>query len=349
MNLEQRLIATSEEIDRRFQVIKKINAGGPAGRALAIAYYADHVVEWFNDFAWTYDPRNISLVHPELGQLPVYLPMRLVDVQCEILEWFDWLRERGDDGWLPKSRGVGASYLATGYEVHQWLFEKGFAGTIISNTEEGVDKRSDPDSLFEKARIMIEHLPKWMRPDGFEIGLMSSHDNHRRLLNPETGATIVGKIGPNPGRGGRSSFAFADEAAHITNLTGVRRAMRDNTNCYVEISTYNGTAEPFYHSASKGGPRVFLVIWSDIPWYDDEWYQRKKEQYADDPAGFAQEIEANPAASIQDIVIPPTWVRAAVKFEAWLVSENIPTRMGMGMRTGGLDVAGYGSNLSIYR
>lgn len=332
----ERLERIHAEIDRRVKLVARIQDGGEAGIRLALDHYADHLVEWVRDFCWTYDPRNPSLNPP----LPAYVPMVPAPVQVELLEWLEWLLAERKDGWLPKSRGVGASYVACAFNTHRWLFEDGYSGSLLSMTEEEVDQRNDPDSLFQKLRILLEWTPKWQWPDEFDgVGQDSQHDNHRRLYNPETGATITGKIGRSPGRGGRRRAVFVDEAAHIRNLVEVRRALRENTNTIVEMSTYRGTGEPFYRSCQQGGDLVFLIKWDQIPWYDDEWYKAKKAQYADDPVGFAQEVEADPTESIENVVIPQKWVQAAVDLD---VSEVTPRPV-----IGALDVAGGGKNKNV--
>lgn len=325
----------SAEIERRAALVDDI-LSGDNGIALALDHYKDRPVEWVDDFAWTYDPRNPKLSVP----LPAYVPLKPAPVQVEMIEWMQWLLDEGKDGWLPKSRGVGASYIGSAFQTQKWLFHTGFAGSLLSMTEEEVDKRDDPDSLFQKLRIILEWTPRWQWPEGFEgVGEHSRHDNHRRLVNPENGATITGKIGKSPGRGGRRQIVMVDEASHIRNLTEVRRALRDNTNCIIEMSTYNGTGEPFFRSCQQGGRVVMLVTWKDIPWLDQEWYESKKAQYADDPAGFAQEVEADPTESVENVVIPAKWVQAAVKLDA---SDATPLPV-----VGALDVAGDGKNKNV--
>lgn len=351
MTPEERLSLINREIDRRIDLIRRIEAGGPEGIATALAFYQDQPVRWMHDFLWGFDPRNQKiLAHKgtdEEQALPVYVPMNPCTAQEEMILWMVGLREQRENGFVPKSRGVGLSYYAVALELFWWLFEPGFSGSVLANGEELVDQRADPDTLFEKARIMLEFLPAWMRPRGFELGRTSEHDNHRRLINPENGATITGKIGKNPGRGGRSSFCFVDEAAHIDDLVSVRRAIRDNSDCTVEGSTYNGTGEPFYQATEKGGPFVFKITWEDIPFYDQAWFERKRAQYADDPAGFAQEILADPTASVPDLVIPASWVRACIQFEGWYRETYGRSPNMTGGRYAGLDVAGYGSNKTV--
>ena len=335
MDANERRERINEEIDRRVKLVADIESKGNQGIELALDYYSDHLVEWVDDFCWTYDPRNPSLEVP----LPAYVPMNPAPIQAEFLEWIQWLRNEGLNGWAPKSRGVGASYFGSAYQIHAWLFEGGYAGSFLSMTEEEVDQRNDPDSLFQKLRIMLEWVPSWMLPEGFWVGQDSPHDNHRRLTNPENKSIITGKIGRSPGRGGRSSLILVDEAAHIHNLKEARRAYRENTNTAIEMSTYRGTGEPFYASAQQGGRQVFMIPWHAIPWYDDEWYEKKKAEYADDPVGFAQEIDADPTESLENVVIPQKWVQACVGFDAGEASTR-PV-------VGGLDVAGSGKNKNV--
>lgn len=303
----RRLERIDVELDRRYAIWSRLEQGGPVDIALALEQYAERPLEWMADWLFSYDPRN-----PDIG-LPPYVPTRLTPVQEQWVQWVFDRRAAQEDGWAPKGRGVGASYMACAICMHGWLFEEGFSATLLSEKEESVDKLSDPSSLFQKLRIILEHLPRWMVPRGFD---WDTHDNHRRLVNPASGSIITGVIGKNPGRGGRSTIAFVDEAAHIRNLTEARRALRDLSNCIIEISTYNGTGEPFYKSCKQADPeQVFKVTWRDLPeLYDEAWYQRKVEQYADDPAGLAQEVDADPTAAVEDLCIPYKWAQACVGF-----------------------------------
>lgn len=327
------------EIDRRLHFYQNFEPGSggdwQARRGSALEHYADELIEWASDWAWTYDPRNQN------RDLPVYLPFHLAPRQREMLEWRQDVREREENGSIPKSRGTGASYLACTHHTHCWLFEDGFSGKLLGEKEEQVDKRGDPDSLFQKVRIELEFLPDWQWPDGFNE---AEHDNHRRLINPQTGATIVGNIGQNPGRGGRGSMADIDEAAYIENLVEARRAMYNNCTTVFEISTFNGTGEPFYRRIQQvDDDKVFWITWQDIPFYDDDWYDKKRKEYeeAGDLAGLAQEVDADPEASVDNTVCPPEWVNAAIAWEP-------PEEAANGERRGSLDVAGSGSNENVY-
>lgn len=321
------------EIIRRWKLLKSIEEKGE--QALAMAHYAHHPVDWINDWCWTYDPRNAP------QELPVYLPMRLCERQEELIRWMRHLRATSNHGWVPKSRGTGASYLADANALHAWRFEPGYSASLVSMTEDDVDSKDDPDTLFQKLRIMLAHLPQWMRPEGFEVG--GPYDNHRRLVNPENGNIISGKIGSNPGRGGRSSETYVDEAAHIDHLTEARRALYEKSSCVIEMSTFNGVGEPFHNAVRQGGGQVFWIKWHHIPWYTQEWYEKKKKQYerSGDMAGFAQEIEADPTSSVEGLVIPALWVESA---RQWRPPEDYePTEQARY----GLDIADGGKNLSV--
>lgn len=332
LHAEDRLNAINAEIDRRINLLQTIEANG--AEALAMEIYAQDPVNWINDWCWTYDPRN-----PAQG-LPAYLPMRLFPRQEEWVLWTINRIENGENGWTPKSRGTGVSYCAVDVGAWMWRFRNGVSGSYVSMKEEEVDSKNDPDSLFQKIRIVLGHLPQWMLPEGFELG--GEHDNHRRIHNPENGNTLTGDIGSNAGRGGRKTFTFIDEAAHVANLGSARRALYNATDCLIEISTPNGTGEPFYQSVQEGGEQVFWFPWSDVPWYTDEWYAKMREKYrrAGDMAGFAQEVDMNFAASIDGLVIEPEWVEAARK---WRPSEDYEPDE----HAYGFDVADGGADSSV--
>lgn len=299
------------ELIRRTKKLHKIESDGAHGHALAMRYYKTRPVDWINDWVWTYDPRA------KRQGLQVILPMRLVPTQVQFAEWVIGLRKDGKNGWAGKGRGVGFSYIVIAILLHAWTFEDSFSASLVSETEDKIDKKDDPDTLFEKARIILRHLPRWMLPEGFRIG--GEYDNHRRLVNPANRSAIAGRMGRNAGRGGRCSIAIVDEADYVSNLISTRRALYQVTDTTIEISTFQSPQlTPFARSVERGGPRVFPTTnYKAIPWYDDAWLEEQREKFIDDPQGFALEILADRTADDEDVVIPQRFVTAAVDFDQW--------------------------------
>jgi len=281
---------------------------------------------WFDTFVVTYDPRR----HPAI------IPFTLFPKQRECIAWIDALYRNGQWGILEKSRDTGASWLAVGYAVHHWLFEEHFAAGFGSRKADLVDSGSNPDSLFEKMRMLIRRLPKWMIPNGWEkasrIGM---------IVNPENGATICGEAGDNIGRGGRKSIYFGDEFAFIERSQKVIAALSQNTDCFIGISTPNGTNNEQYRMRSSGNFPVFRIHWSDDPRRNRDWYDQKKLQLPD--FVIAQEYDINYTASVEGVLIKGTWVSSAINAHYRLPEmEKVANK-----KQAGLDVAGSGANKTV--
>lgn len=163
---------------------------------------AADVVYWINNWVWTYDPRRIGRVDPETGQkVSAFVQFKLWPKQTEAVHWMEARLAAEEQGVWDKSRDAGATYLAAAFALHRWLYEPGFKATFGSRDEALVDDRDNPDSIFEKLRIMLRRLPEWMTPPGFS---WRAHDNKMRLVNPDNSATIIGEGGDEMGRGGRA-------------------------------------------------------------------------------------------------------------------------------------------------
>lgn len=317
---------------------------------------------WVNNFVWTFDPRC----------KPSLIPMVLYPHQEDFLDFLQTLCDEEVDGLVEKSRDMGVTWLCCIFLVHRWLFTDGFKGGIGSRKEDLVDKSDDPDSIFEKARMLLKKLPKWMMPRGFS---WDKHDKHLSLSNPENGSTITGEAGDNIGRGGRNTIYFIDEAAFIERPKKVDAALSQNTNVRVYVSTPNGNANSFASKRRaavknpKGPIRLFSMHWkqdprknywllrnpdgsvfaegrgegpslASYPWYD------KQVAIINDPVIVAQELDIDYTASIEGICIPAKWVAAAIDFEQWLY-ETKKLKLPKGFRYGGYDVAGEGRNKNV--
>jgi phage terminase large subunit len=346
-----------ECIKTRLVNLKRHNES-PQLQAMALAYYANNMTEWVSDWVWTYDPR---LPTPNI-------PMVLFPKQEEYLRWIAERESTQTDGVAYKTRDMGFTWLCSLYLIHSWLFREGFKGAIGSRKENLVDRIGDPDSIFEKLRMILHSLPWWMLPKGFS---WKEHDNFCKLINPANGASITGEAGDNIGRGGRNSIYFVDEAAFIEHAQKVDAALSANTNCRIYVSTPNGPGNPFAQKVFSGEVSVFSMGWQDdprknhweivcngevvqsgeggtqppesipegcelvYPWYVGECKRLR------DPVIIAQELDRDFTASLEGVTIPAKWVRAAVdlcKRIRFPESENV---------VAGLDVADGGANKSV--
>lgn len=315
----------SKVFNWRSEKLKQIRENPQCLPALK-AYYRDNPAQFIIDWGCTFDPRNV-----ERG-LPAVIPFLLFEKQEE---WCQWLIEkwRGQESApVVKSRDMGLSWLTIGMGVTLSLFNDDMVIGFGSRKEEYVDKIGDPKSLFWKAREFTSLLPIEFR-GGFD---KTRHSPHMRLNFPQTGSSLIGEAGDNIGRGNRASIYFVDEAAFLERPKLVDASLSQTTNCRIDVSTPNGSANPFAEKVKSGKFDVFTFHWRDDPRKDDEWYATQKEKL--DPVTLAQEVDIDFAASVEGVVIPSRWVQAAVDAHKKLNFD--PT----GEKKAALDVADKGKD-----
>ncbi len=293
-----------------------------------MAQCADDFVYWLTNWVWTFNPRK----------KPAYIPFSPWPKQIEFAQWIEE-RERTETGGLAeKSRDSGVSVICCAFSTHRWLFREGFSAGFGSRKEIYVDSAGDPDSLFEKIRIIIDNLPLWMKPKGY---VPKQHSTFCKIINPANDNLITGEAGDNIGRGGRKSVYFVDEAAFIERAYLMDKSLAANTECRIDISTPNGVGNPFYTKRFSGSVPVFTFPWQADPRKTPEWVAKKKKEIGD--LVWAQEFEIDYAASVEGVCIPAIWVRAAVGLELFPKSDP---RMG-GPQDAGYDIAEEGDDKNV--
>jgi len=313
-------------------------------RRAAIARCKEDTVFFIDNFAYTYDPRTGNATCPFI----------LFPKQREVIAFFEDLYNQKRRGIFDKSRDVGATWLICAFLAKHWLFTEKFMGSVGSRLAELVDNAGDPDSIFEKIRMLIRALPNWLQPVGWEKA-----SKIKLIVNPQNGAVIKGQVGDNMGRGGRSAVYFIDEFAFVERSKKVIAAVSNNTDCLIPVSTPNGTNNEFYRMKTSNVYPNISLHWKDDPrknkWVLGDkigygwdaphgaiytWYER---QCLDlDPVVIAQELDLDYSASIEGILIRSIWVRAAVN-----AHFKIPEIKGHGDIYAGLDVAAGGNNKSV--
>ena len=291
------------------------------------------VLHWFANWAWTYDPRSAE-------QGNAHIPLDLFPRQVEMVRWFDARIAGREDGLLEKSRDIGFTWVAGGYALHKWLFVPGFKTTFGSRKGEYVDRIGDPDSIFEKIRMLYRALPPWMRPLGFRP---HEHDHHMLLLNPDNENTIRGEGGDDMGRGGRSTMYFIDEAAFIERAERVEASTSANSEVRIWGSSVQGMGNLFARKRFGGGlsaEQIFRFHWKDDPRKTEEWAIKKRSSM--EAHVWASEYDIDYSASVEGICIPAKWVDAAKRIRTLIAIE--PDAHGVG----GLDVGAGGKAKSVF-
>lgn len=286
---------------RRIMRVREL-AYHPGGQAIEMEICRRDDQHWFDWWAWTYNPK-------EVGTGPAHLPFDLFPRQREMLVWTKDRLAAREDGLVEKSRDVGFTWEYGGIAIHRWLFVDGFKTTFGSRKVEYVDRIGDPDSIFEKMRMLVRALPRWMLPRGFDP---VRHDNHLLLFNPVNGNTIRGEGGDEMGRGGRSTLYIVDEAAFLERAERVDAATTANTDCRIWGSSANGTGNLFYSKRFGGTLRpeqIFRLHWRDDPRKTEEWAAAKRA--TTEAWIWASEYDIDYTASVEGICIPAKWVEAA--------------------------------------
>lgn len=308
----------------------------------AKAFYNKNPVAFINHWCITYDPRNAGRGLP--AKMPFILFQRQDDLICFLLA----MLEGEENGLVEKSRDMGATWLCAAFSVWLWLFWPGASVGWGSRKEQLVDKLGDPDSIFEKIRMIIRNLPTELLP----LGLVErEHMTYMKMINPENGASITGEAGDNIGRGGRKLIYFKDESAHYERPEKIEAALSDTTRVQIDISSVCGLGNVFHRRREngeewKGGPaikgktNVFIMDWRDHPAKTQEWYDARRKKAESDGLlhVFAQEVDRNYGASVQNVCIPPEWVKSAIDAHIKLGFDD------SGQWCAGLDVADEGGD-----
>jgi phage terminase large subunit len=314
--------AVFRERARRLHWLRDPIAGTARVAALR-QHYRDNPVDFINDWGMTFDPRNADIDDPLRPgmKLPTTLPFLLFPRQEDWIHWFMERRARQERGITEKTRDMGMSWLCVAMADHTALFTPGGAVGMGSRKEDYVDCSADPDSLFWKARFFLGYLP-----DEFRGGFDHKRDSSHMLIEiPDTGGTISGEAGDNIGRGGRKLWYLVDEAMHIQRPMLVENSLSANTNCRQDVSSVAGLGNPIAQLRHSGRVPVFTFHWRDDPRKDDSWYAKKCAEL--DPVTIAQEYDINYSASATGIIIPSTWVQAAVDAHLKLGVEPTGTRL----------------------
>jgi hypothetical protein len=116
-------------------------------------YYATRPVEWITHWVTTYDPRLAA------GDRPAKMPFVLFQRQAEMIDFIYGCLKNDANGLIEKSREMGATWIGCAFSVWLWLFMPGASIGWGSRLIELVDRIGEPDSIFEKMRMLIRDLP----------------------------------------------------------------------------------------------------------------------------------------------------------------------------------------------
>jgi hypothetical protein len=212
---------------------------------------------WINGFGHTYDPR----VEP-FPKIPFILYPFQEEAILRIIEAIG-----SHDLLIEKSRDMGASWINMAAIAYMWRFREDQSFLMVSRVEDYVDKAGNPKALFWKFDYLIDNMPAWLQPYGYN---KAKHRSKMHIENPETGSVVDGEsTNQRVARGDRRTAILLDEFAAVEQGNSVLSATRDATPCRLFNSTPEGTNNAFYDTRSKmaelGGDNILRLHWSEHP------------------------------------------------------------------------------------
>lgn len=273
----------------------------------ARAYYKTRPAEFILHWIDTYDPRR--------SDGPKWMPFILFKRQHELLQFLIDCDANQESGLIEKCRDAGVTWLACAWAVHGWLFRAGYAVGFGSRKEVLVDDIGNPDSIFEKMRLILRRIPSIWLPPTFSF---KEHSKSLNIINPDNGSIISGEAGDNIGRGGRKSVFLKDESAFYERPEKIEAALGDNTRVQIDISSVNGIGNVFHRrreagvewfagrEIAPGFTRVFTFDWRQHPGKTQQWYDDRKARYAREGLAhvFASEVDRDYSAAVSNRLIP---------------------------------------------
>ena len=247
---------------------------------------------WFDNYAWTADPRKSGLWS---------LPFMLYDFQRDTVDWLESLIfTRQENGIIEKSRDLGLSWLISALFYKHWQHPQdgSFQALVGSITASECDTIGDPSSLFEKLRIQSRLQPTGLLPKGWDGNIP-----YMKAINPENGSTITGENASGDfGRSGRYKVILFDEFSAFEQDTQALTASSQSSPCRIFNSTARGTGNEFYRLRGTGSIEVKTLHWTLHPFKSQNWYDYQK--LTMNPVMVAQELDIDYNASQPNKVYP---------------------------------------------
>lgn len=237
--------------------------------------------------------------------MPNNLPFVLFDYQEEMVDtiWYGITHKR--NVFLEKSRQMSVTWVVLGLFLYGFLFHNHFY-LITSRSEDEVDGKGATDSCFGRLRFMINLLPQWMLPPGFDKRDGTEYNKTLLISRPDSIGCITGKA-PTAVRWGTYNASFIDEMAFIQDARKINTALSP-----VPCRIWNST--PFWEKGEYFNMRKLAhqqnnlplenrtiigisLHWSLHPYYTEKWYKWYCSSRS--PEEIEQELEINYTISVQ--------------------------------------------------
>lgn len=277
-----------KELNARITLLAKA-AKSPQLQQIEIELCKRDILYRFKHYAYT--DLNITIYSRDLPSVLPFIPYPFQEEM--ITEIWDSIIN-AEPVFLEKSRQMWASWVIVGIFVYWWCFHN-HKYLMGSQKQDDVDKLGDMKSLFEKARFIINNLPVWMLPKGFNKDINMSY---MRITRPDSTWSITWEsANPNFSRWGTYTAIFPDEFAFMAYATTINKAMASASPCRIYTSTPNGKFNEHYEMRKLAlpddgsEPKIKWLRYhrSDHPLYTQERYKNKTASM--DKVTIAQELE----------------------------------------------------------
>lgn len=175
-----------------------------------------------------------------------------------------WCYENDRTSVVEKSRDMGASWLFLIFQLWLCLFHNHIQVLNISRSKDAVDSNSR-NSLFEKIRFMLRHIPDWMKG---EVEQTKANFRFSRTGSEITGEASTGKSGA----GGRASVVFIDEFSQIDEAIAVRQNTASISDCRFFNGTHLGVGTEFYNLTQSPEIVQIRLHWTRHPKKNKQLY-----------------------------------------------------------------------------
>lgn len=303
-------------VDERLNLLQKAELH-PELQLIEIDFCTRDILYFFRNYLYT--EKNKTIFSWDEPNVIPFIPFEyqeecITEIWESIIEGNKPLKDRKK--WvltnvlIEKSRQMWISWLISAIFLYGFLFHK-HKYTVISRTEEEVDRAWDMDSIFEKIRFMIRNIPKWMLPQWFEKELWKNKSNvFMKITDPNGEASITWKTAnPDAWRWGTRNAIFMDEMAFMKNASQINKSAWSNSPCLIYNSTPNWEGNEFFtmrklcfertdkETGKKLPPEIkgLRYHWREHPHYDEEWYKWKTTWKTKEQIAQEYEIDYNTA------------------------------------------------------
>jgi hypothetical protein len=220
----------------------------------------DSLLFWVNAFVYTLKLREINDEGQQrLREDGSNAPFVTWEIQDRHLLAIEGAIRDQHDLLTDKSRDMGASWDHILVFEHQFLFRTDPVFFLeMSRTEEYVDGRDNPKSLFYKHRYIRKWLPTWMVPPIKDVTMS--------FTNLATNSRIDGEsTNQNAASGDRRDALLLDEFAKVDAGQMIRKSTGDVAQCRLVNSTPAGPGTEYTKWKKSGKIKVFTMPWWEHP------------------------------------------------------------------------------------